>query len=155
MGVRQVLQMTGVEFETMDFIPNMLFAEFKLLILLNTLFCISLRSYRCKMFQNSLPFVTRHQWHRTVQSCWRELQGPEAPHINDRWVWRCAFHLFFFFKICCRGQIKSDFYLNGAAALRATSYRRRWFQSTISPLKHKALWCVSASFISLPFLSLC
>lgn len=45
MGVRQVLQMTGVEFETMDFIPNMLFAEFKLLILLNTLFCISLQSY--------------------------------------------------------------------------------------------------------------
>lgn len=39
MGVRQVLQMTGVELETMDFIPNMLFAEFKLLILLNTIFC--------------------------------------------------------------------------------------------------------------------
>lgn len=31
--------MPGVELETMDFIPNMLFAEFKLLILLNTLFC--------------------------------------------------------------------------------------------------------------------
>lgn len=49
-GVRQLLQMAGVEFETMGFVLNMLFVIFKLLSLLDTIFCISLQSCRCQMF---------------------------------------------------------------------------------------------------------
>lgn len=49
MRVRQLLQMVDVEFETMGFVLNMLLAIFQLLILFNTVFCISMQSYWCKL----------------------------------------------------------------------------------------------------------
>lgn len=70
-----------------------------------------------------LSFDSRHQWRWTVQSCWRKLQGPEAPHINDRWVSEGAFY-----------------------PVQLPWGTCNEFPGVISPLIHKARGCVSASF---------